>query len=184
MQYYDVEVIGKHKDGTYDVEIDTIGVRRNVPPSRLRREVEADENLIPGAHVSVRYPGTTDWYLGEISGRNGDGTFAIKFADGDYVQQIPPRDVVLAASLEEGEYESLFDADDADEYDEEEEEYDSLVPGAPVNARFPDTDDWYGGRIASVNSDGTFAIQFDDGDFSQSIPEEDVELASPEDEYE
>jgi hypothetical protein len=43
--------------------------------------------------------------------------------------------------------------------------------GDRVSAQFPgEPGEWYPGFIAKVNKDDTFAIQYDDGDFSPKVP--------------
>mmetsp|Transcript_39538 Transcript_39538/g.64054 ORF Transcript_39538/g.64054 Transcript_39538/m.64054 type:complete len:1061 (+) Transcript_39538:462-3644(+) len=41
--------------------------------------------------------------------------------------------------------------------------------GTAVEARFAGSDSWFGGRIQDINSDGTFAIKYEDQDYEASV---------------
>ena len=52
-----------------------------------------------------------------------------------------------------------------------------FVESARVMARFPGAgDEWYAGTIAKVNKDGSFAIQYDDGDNAPKIHRRNLRL--------
>jgi hypothetical protein len=46
---------------------------------------------------------------------------------------------------------------------------DILVPGVRIQAKLPDYEGWWPGELKAINSDRTFAIEFDDGDFVQQV---------------
>jgi D-lyxose ketol-isomerase len=52
-----------------------------------------------------------------------------------------------------------------------------LVPGVKVMAAFPGYDEYFVGEIVNVNPDGTFAIQYEDGDFFPRVKREDIQYA-------
>lgn len=57
-----------------------------------------------------------------------------------------------------------------------EPETDHFKRGKKVLARFPDVPhEWFPGIIAKVNSDGSYAIQYDDGDYSQSVQRDEIQ---------
>jgi hypothetical protein len=48
----------------------------------------------------------------------------------------------------------------------------SLHVGARVEARFEGKKEWYPGLVHCQNADGTYAIDYDDGDFEDSVAKE------------
>ena len=44
-----------------------------------------------------------------------------------------------------------------------------LQVGAVVQANFEGNGEWFPGRIVRTNSDGTYAVQYEDGDFEESV---------------
>ena len=45
----------------------------------------------------------------------------------------------------------------------------SLQAGTLISARYQGKDKWFPGRVVQTNSDGTYAIQYDDGDFEGRV---------------
>ena len=72
---------------------------------------------------------------------NADGTFAVRFDDGDEDPNVQPRHVGLVGAPAAG-----------------------LVTDAAVDAKYGGKGKWFPGTIHAVNADGTFAVWFDDGD--------------------
>ena len=104
-----------------------------------------------GAQVEARFMGHRRWYPGRISGVNPDGTYQINYHDSDQETHVPQayirarRGLSAALPLE-------------------------LVVGDEVDARYRGKAKWYPGRVSSVNTDGTFDIQYHDGDFEANVP--------------
>ena len=65
--------------------------RRGLPPVRHQQHLGRQRQRRPpgcdlaavGDRVEARYGGKSQWFSGEISRENSDGTFAIKYDDGD-----------------------------------------------------------------------------------------------------
>jgi hypothetical protein len=56
---------------------------------------------------------------------------------------------------------------------------------ARVDARFPNADGWFSGRVTKANDDGeTYAVQYDDGDFLPAVPHNEIRLATNHDDEE
>ena len=87
-----------------------------------------------------------------------DGTFAVLFDDGDKEPKAKPENLrPLGALASSGAA-------------------DGLVAGAKVEAKFGGKGKFYPGTIEAANSDGTFAILFDDGDKEPSAKPEHIKL--------
>jgi len=46
----------------------------------------------------------------------------------------------------------------------------SLKEGESISARFGDGDEWFSGIILQSNSDGSYSIEYDDGDVEENVP--------------
>ena len=53
-----------------------------------------------------------------------------------------------------------------------------IAPGTPVNAKYGGTGEWFSGKIAFANVDGTYDIAYDDGDSEQQLGSEHVRETS------
>ena len=111
-----------------------------------------------GAKVECKFGRKGNWYPGVIEAENGDGTYAVLFDDGDKEPKAKPENLrPLGALASSGAA-------------------DGLVAGAKVEAKFGGKGKFYPGTIEAANSDGTFAILFDDGDKEPSAKPEHVKL--------
>ena len=82
---------------------------------------------------------------------NGDGTFNIDYDDGDKERDVPA-DFVRRRAGPVGYGPVVWDMECA------------LALGDKVEARYMGEADFFAGQIAACNDDGTFNIQYDDGD--------------------
>lgn len=93
--FHDGRVVGVYDDARYDVQTYTIGLRRNVTASSIRR---FDYKLGEGAAVEALYQGVGDiWYRGKIVQVNDDETFDVEYDDGDKEYGVEPHQIRLAA---------------------------------------------------------------------------------------
>lgn len=175
--------------GSYDVAYDDGDMEYNVPWNRIRRvdviATAATSTLQPatqaanpapatdsasssgnsgvkfqvGAHVTANYSGKGSWYEGKISRCNLDGTYDIAYDDGD------------------SEYGVLSEYIKAIELTPKEPEF---ALGAHVNANYRSKGRYYPGRIASYNPDGTYQIDYDDGESENFVSAENIELIAAE----
>lgn len=92
-----------------------------------------------------------------------------------------------SAKSDEDKDSTMEDGDDDDDDDNELPEelqvketdpYDTFVAGTRIQCRYQGKsyNPWYAGVIADVNTDGTFDIQYDDGDMDYSMPLEMIRL--------
>lgn len=50
----------------------------------------------------------------------------------------------------------------------------ALFVGMRVDANFYGEGEWYSGTVARVNADGTYSVHYDDGDFEESVTQENI----------
>lgn len=126
--------------------------------AELIRPVDAPGNLaesdfVEGDKVEVLYKGKgTKWFSGKISRANRDGTFDIRYDDGDSesgalkinVRRHPD---AVKSSISHTNVDADFSVGDKVEV---------LYKGRGTK--------WFSGKISNVNRDGTFDIRYDDGD--------------------
>ena len=95
--------------------------------------------------VEARFGGKAKYYKGEVTSVNGDGTYEIRYEDGDSEKAVA-EDMICAPSVA-GVH----------------------VEGQCVEARFGGKNKWYGGVIIKDNGDGTYGVRYDDGDSELAV---------------
>jgi len=98
-----------------------------------------------GSLVQARFGGNAKYFGGIITKDNGDGTFALKYDDGDVEEKVPWYLISMPAVA--GDFHI----------------------GQKVEARFGGKDKYFGGVISKDNGDGTYAVKYDDGDVEVSV---------------
>lgn len=89
------QVIAAYGD-LMDISVDG-EVFKGVLPSSLRRPAFELQSVMAGDRVYALYPGAGSiWYHGTVVQINEDGTAAIKYDDGDYLESVPPTDIRFA----------------------------------------------------------------------------------------
>ena len=153
-------------DGTYDIVYDDGDAEKGVPASLIRNPEEFDgdsqstnsqakpqqQPLKPGDAIEANYGGGGSWFPGRVGSVNADGTFDIRYDDGDAEQGVSAELVRRVG----GEPAAAS------------EEY---AVGEAVAAKFANQGSWFPGRVGRVNSDdGTYDIVYDDGDEENNVP--------------
>ena len=93
-----------------------------------------------GARVECRYAGALKWFRGTIAAAHPNGTYDLSYEDGDQEAGVEAELVRPLPTL-----------------------------GARVEARFQGGTTYYGGAVAQTNADGTYSIQYDDGDREDNV---------------
>ena len=112
------------------------------------------DGLVEGAKVKARFAGRGKHYPGTIEAVNADGTFAIRYDDGD------------KEAKAKREHVRLVDAPSTP----------APAVGAKVEAQFHGKGTFVPGTIEAVNADGTFAILYEDGDKEADAKREHVKF--------
>lgn len=103
-----------------------------------------------GDKVEARWKGGL-WYKGAIAAVNADGTYDINYDDGDKESNVTEAYVRLQAAAPAAGA-AAFKAGDL------------------IEAHWKGGQVWWKGKIAAVNADGTYNINFDDGDKESNVP--------------
>eukprot|EP00980_Cylindrotheca_fusiformis_P007570 scaffold1580_cov116-Cylindrotheca_fusiformis.AAC.5 len=132
-------------EGTYSVLYDDGDIDDTLFPRCVRRFVayEIDEN------VEVRPEDDGVWYEGSIVNVKAGNLYDVEVEEGPVFHNLPQ------SALRRRRRHSV----------------ENIVPdiGMKVLARFDEGDEYYSGIIVADNGDGTFSIQYDDGDFESSV---------------
>jgi len=170
-KYYKGCISRVNVDGTYDILYDDGDRETKVAAEKIRKtnaggsdsEGDADTGngkpLRVGMKVKARFKGGRKYYEGQIKRKNPDGTYAIKYQDGDTERSVS-RDKIIP-----------LDQEDAGE---EEDDDDPLGRGDRVEARYKGGSKFYKGKISRVNVNGSYDISYDDGDSERGVKARDV----------
>ena len=99
--------------------------------------------------MEARYRGRSKYYPGRIARDRGDGTYDIDYDDGEKETRVL-EEYIKAAGGGGGDGEGLR-------------------VGDKVEARYRGRSKYYPGKIARVHSDGTFDVNYDDGESERGV---------------
>jgi hypothetical protein len=91
------------------------------------------------------------WYPGKIGKVNGDGTYDVYYDDGDVSRALPTSKIKVVPKLTTPVGDGTYRVNDA-------------VYGMWTNGQY------YPGKIAAINPDGSYRVHYNDGDVSPSLP--------------
>jgi hypothetical protein len=105
--------------------------------------------LAVGTRVEAMAKGFKEHYPGEIEAMAADGTYSVKYDDGDHKTGIPMSSIIVV-----GQQPSVV----------------ALAVGTRVEAMAKGFKAHYPGEIEAVAADGTYSVKYDDGDHKTGIP--------------
>ena len=165
-RYYKGRVRRVNRDGTFDIDYDDGEKERGVPTDMVRtaneagnadrgaRSRESSQRLLKGDTVEARYRGRgTKFYKGRIVRVNSDDTFDIDYDDGEKERGIAEEHVRSLVSAHEREGASNA----------------SIMEGDKVEANYRGRGRYYKGIINRANRDGTFDVNYDDGEKEKGV---------------
>ena len=132
----------------------------------------AADGLVAGAKVEAKFGGKGKYYPGTIEAVNSDGTFAILFDDGDKEPKAKREDVKLETSPAEAEDTGDVDGSDA-------KQSGKLREGDKVEARYRGKSRYYPGRISRDRGDGSYDIDYDDGEKETNVERSLINVLEP-----
>jgi DUF971 family protein len=100
--------------------------------------------FVAGERVEALYDHGEEWYPGEIQSVNADGTFQIRYDDGD--SEVLEATYIRGFNVVTGVVPSSF------------------AVGDRVEALYDRGEEWYAGKIQTVHTNGTCSVLYDDGD--------------------
>ena len=125
------------------------------------------QTLEEGMKIKANYRGKGKFFPGRIRRDNRDGTYDIEFDDGD--RETDVREIDIQA---DGGH---------DRYDNRDRDRDGparrqkLEEGMKVKANYRGKGKFFGGRISRDNCDGTYDIDYDDGERERGVRESEIE---------
>ena len=179
-KYYAGEITRVNRDGTYDIKFDDGERKSGVKSSQIKSkgskskkksssrrsddESDADDaGYERGDRVEAKVSGWTKYYAGEITRVNRDGTYDIKFDDGERKSGVKSSQIKSKASKSKKKSSSRRSDDESDADDA------GYERGDRVEAKVSGWTKYYGGEITRVNRDGTYDIKFDDGERKSGV---------------
>ena len=116
-KYFDGEITRVHSDGTYDIKFEDGERKRGVTESRIQdspaEDTSANANATTtasrrkGDKVYAKCSGWARHYFGEITRVNSDGTYDMKFEDGERKRGVTESQIQDSRSKEAANVESL-----------------------------------------------------------------------------
>jgi cytidine deaminase len=163
-RYFPGVVRRANRDGTYDINYDD-GERELGVDAELVRLIGGSTNttsskaaveLIEGDKIEARYKGRERYFPGVVRRVNRDGTYDINYDDGERELGVLAEYVKLASSSS-----SSKKAADVAEL--------VLREGDKIEARYRGRERYFPGTIRRVNRDGTYDVNYDDGEKELSV---------------
>ncbi|CAN0536953.1 unnamed protein product, partial [Ectocarpus sp. 12 AP-2014] len=169
-KFYKGKISRVNSDGTFDISYDDgekeIGIAaehvRSLESQRNADEIHAiGSGMAKGDRVEVRYRGRgTKFYKGKITRVNSDATFDIAYDDGE-------KEIGIAT-----EHVRSLDRPTSAGGRGPGRRAPTLMEGDKVEANFRGRGRFYPGRISRVNVDGTFDIDYSDGEKEHGVTDD------------
>jgi PUB domain/EF-hand domain pair/Histone methyltransferase Tudor domain 1 len=176
-RYYSGVIRRVHRDGTYDINYDDGEKELSVPPEFIKSDskdarsssinAKTATDILEGDAIEARYRGRERWYAGVVRRVNRDGTYDINYNDGE-------REVGIAAELVRPLTNSTNNSSSSKPTASDSSSANTvqLREGDKVEARYKGRSRYYSGTIKRVNRDGTYDINYDDGERELSVDAE------------
>merc|ERR1712166_74331 len=149
----ETQIEGGGDDGDRDKDRDRDRDRDSSSSSSKKKRREGDR-------VKAKVDGWSKYFGGEITRVNSDGTYDMKFDDGERKRG------VKETQIEGGE-------DDRDSRSSSTSK--KRREGDRVKAKVDGWSKYFSGEITRVNSDGTYDMKFDDGERKRGVKETQIE---------
>merc|ERR1719473_959001 len=162
-----------NRDGTYDVKFDDGDRDREVPKSSIKklggdnvRDAGSEAKLSEGDKVEARCKGSKKHYPGKIFMDNRDGTFDVKFDDGDRDREVPKSSVKKLGGRSVPEERPISGSGTRSSVAQAQTK---LSVGTPVEARYQGRTKYYPGKILRARISGKYDIAYDDGESEMQV---------------
>ncbi|KAG5176716.1 hypothetical protein JKP88DRAFT_170998, partial [Tribonema minus] len=188
-RWFKGSVRAANRDGTYDVRYADGDTEDGVTALNIRslaqamhkddsrdsvRASDIDEvvTLRIGDEVEANFKGKGRWFKGTVKAIHRDGTYDIRYVDGDSEEGVPPKNVRSLAQKRSSP--SRRKEDSRASFDSEADAGRPLEVGVEVEAIFKGKGRWFKGKIRAVNRDGTYDVRYADGDTEEGVPPRNV----------
>ena len=154
-KYYPARVARVHRDGTVDVKYDDGDREAGVPPRRCRKRGGGGGAgaLREGDEVEADYRGRGKFYAGKITRDRRDGTYDVRYDDGDAETRVAARLI-----RRKGQARARDEGQDA-----------RWRAGQRCEGRFRGGERWHAAEVRRVHSDGSLDLRYDDGDEEREV---------------
>merc|ERR1719440_2393164 len=116
-------------------------IRRLGGAARGAMDSDMEEGFRVGDKVEARFKGGARWHPGRITEKNRDGTYDVRYEDGDEERRVESRLIRKLGGISSPTKRTTMDSDAEESY----------KTGDKVEARFKGGTRWHPGRIANVN---------------------------------
>lgn len=170
-RYYAAKVAKINTDGTYQLSYGDGEVEDKVPVDLLRQVSgltlgsDADEHYShKGQAIEANYKNSGKWYKGSISHRHSNGTYDVKYDDGDCENGVPPTHVRKAAVVPGAKVDTNDAAKAARQAIAGGETFTQLLKDRQrVSCNFKGQGVWHLAEITYFREDeGTYNVEYDD----------------------
>ena len=121
-----------------------------------------------GHSVAACYHGGEDWFEGTVAAVNADGTYDVNYSDGDH-----------EAGVTADHIKSMSDINnESPDVDEDAALAAAFKVGHSVAACYHGGEDWFEGTVAAVNADGTYDVNYSDGDHEAGVTADHIKSMS------
>ncbi len=174
-----------NKDGTYDVQYADGDQETSVSPSHLRfparnnKDSPKKDKILtsgirahefkPGDEIEGDFKGRGRWYRGKIDVVNKDGTYDVRYDDGDSERGVRGyciRGVKQYRHDDKKHGPSVLSSSSS--------RSSTYKIGDPVKANYKYRGLWLEGKICQVNGDGTYTVQFHNGNIEKGVVDSDL----------
>jgi Agenet domain len=159
-----------NRDDTYDINYDDGERELGVAADLIRlagsssNKTTAPLQLREGDKIEARYKGRERWFAGVIRRVNRDDTYDINYDDGERELGVASELVRLIGSTSSSKKATDSSVDL------------QLREGDKIEARYRGRERWFAGTVKRANRDGTYDINYDDGERELSVATELVRL--------
>jgi len=182
-KWFPASITRDNYNGSFDIDYDDGDMEENVPARYIRRledkkDAAASVMLEIGSPVRARFKGGQKWYDGAVKSANKDGTYDVRYADGDSERFVPARLVRFDPNGSMAQDQSQDDMME-ESLDESIGSLDSLPVGVDltkkyhlgmrVEAQFGRKHKFYKGQIVAVLPNDRYDINYNDGDKERSV---------------
>jgi hypothetical protein len=188
---YEAEIVADNGDGTYAVLYIDGDEWDSCPAEKLEKIIPAysdDEEPVEltdhtfglGQAVEAQWKFGSDWYDAEVENQNSDGTYTLRYIDGDVDEQVSEGKMRRAGdkgSPAQGrERTSTLTMDEPDVVWRLLQASDELQKGAQVKATYDGSLEFYAAFVEAENRDGSYALVYEDGDEAEFVPMSQIKI--------
>ncbi|EQC26388.1 hypothetical protein SDRG_15799, partial [Saprolegnia diclina VS20] len=151
--YYPGKIARCHADGTFDVDYDDGEKEKRVDRDLIRikggspKKPSSSSGWVVGAKVEAKYKGKSKFYPGTIAKVHTDASFDIDYDDGEKEKRVE-KDLIRLV---------------------EPQDTAGFRVGSKVEARYNGKLKYYPGKIARCHANGTYDIDYDDGEVETRV---------------